>query len=78
MNASWFELIQFRCYMPCHPKLRILVNSLGNETWDVFVSKYEGECGRKTRSSLDGWEPYLANIMTVVEAKYASHLIESS
>lgn len=77
VNAAWFLILQLGSNISCHSKVRVLVNSLWNQAWDILlVSKYVWESVRERRSCLDCWESDLSTIWTFVYTKNAFKLIE--
>ena len=35
MKYSWFLILNSRCNIPCHPKIRVLINSLRDQTRNI-------------------------------------------
>jgi len=65
--------------MSGHPELRVLVDGLRDEAWDVCsVPEDVREAVRETGCSLHWWESNLTNIMAVVKPENTSYLVVGS
>mmetsp|Transcript_19259 Transcript_19259/g.33229 ORF Transcript_19259/g.33229 Transcript_19259/m.33229 type:complete len:233 (-) Transcript_19259:454-1152(-) len=73
-----FTLAQAWGHIPCHAKVRILVNSTGNKTADVLaLPKHVRECVGKRGRGLHCGERNLPNVVLHAQAEDASHLVHA-
>lgn len=69
MNTSSLRNLELILNISGHSEVRILINTLGNETEDILITKNVRERSRDSRSSLDSRESYLTTVITRVNTK---------
>lgn len=77
VNTSGFRLFDSGAHISCHSEIGVLVNTLGNQTWNYFISENMFERTRKSGGSLNGGVGHFPDDIWLVNSENSFQLIVS-